>query len=70
MDVPATLLHLHHIPIPDDYDGSVLVESFVEQRPVESQAGDVGIGPTTDNVYAATESEEIIGHLRALGYVD
>jgi predicted AlkP superfamily phosphohydrolase/phosphomutase len=70
MDVPATLLHLHNVPIPEDYDGRVLAETFAERREVVFQPGDEDEGPPTNGAYSTGETEEIMSHLRALGYVD
>lgn len=70
MDVPATLLHLHHVPIPEDFDGRVLAETFAGQRDVIFQPGDRVVEPSADDAYSAGETEEIMSHLRALGYVD
>jgi predicted AlkP superfamily phosphohydrolase/phosphomutase len=74
LDVPATLLHLYSVPIPDDYDGRVLVEllesDFLSAQPVCSQPGDsVGMLPSISG-YAQAEAEDILLHLRGLGYVE
>ena len=72
LDIPATLLHLHQVPVPEDYDGQVLLEIMSEElrdRPVKKQAGD------SDRVfeevnYEEEESEILLRQLRALGYLD
>lgn len=70
MDVPATLLHLHGVPIPEDFDGRVMGETFQGQRDVTFQPGDSEDVSSQNGAYSAGETEEIMSHLRALGYVD
>lgn len=73
MDIPATLLHLNGVPIPEDYDGRVLTELFASelvQQPVQYQPGDVEVPVSTDEAYSTEEAEELMSHLRALGYLD
>jgi len=74
MDVPATLLHLYDVPIPDDFDGRPLTEAispqFLAQRPIRQQPGDRLQAQQADVLYTEEETEAIIDHLRALGYVD
>jgi hypothetical protein len=74
LDVPATLLHLYDVPIPDDYDGRVLVESlkpaFLSARPVRSQPGDPVSASQRVSEYSETEAAAILDHLRGLGYVE
>ena len=73
-DIPATLLHLHGVPIPEDYEGSVLVDTlspeFVSENPLSYQAGDAEYDAPVEDMYSPEETEEILDHLRALGYVD
>jgi predicted AlkP superfamily phosphohydrolase/phosphomutase len=73
VDVPATLLHLHGVPIPEDYDGQVLTELMsaeLRERPICYQPGDGTESPVADDTYSVKEAEEVLNHLRALGYVD
>jgi predicted AlkP superfamily phosphohydrolase/phosphomutase len=70
MDVPATLLQLYGVPLPDDYDGRVIGETLAEPAAVTYQPGDVEVEVASDGAYSTEETEEIMGHLRALGYVD
>lgn len=70
MDIPATLLQLYGVPIPDDYDGRVIGETLATQPAVTYQPGDAEVEVSSDGAYSAEETEEIMGHLRALGYVD
>jgi predicted AlkP superfamily phosphohydrolase/phosphomutase len=72
MDVPATLLHLYGVPIPEDMDGQVatgfLVDDFVHQHPVEIQPPDQdGYHPQHD--YTEDEMEQLSKHLKDLGYL-
>ncbi|MCB8968168.1 MAG: alkaline phosphatase family protein [Ardenticatenaceae bacterium] len=74
MDVPATLLHLYDVPLPDDWDGRSLTETmtpeFRDSHPVQQQPGDIESGFETIDLYSDAQTEEIIDHLRALGYLD
>ncbi len=72
MDLPATLLHLYGIPIPEDYDGQVLTElmtSKLGQQPLRYQSGDAVTMTPLDHSYSAAEEELVASHLRALGYL-
>jgi hypothetical protein len=73
MDVPATLLHIYDVPLPEDWDGRVLCELLspeLNQRPIRTQPGDAEPGALEESVYSTEEDEAMIGHLRALGYLD
>lgn len=73
MDVPATLLHLHGVPVPDDYDGRVLAELLAPElgeQQIEFQPGDRVDKGSLDGSYSSDEAEEVMNHLRALGYLD
>jgi predicted AlkP superfamily phosphohydrolase/phosphomutase len=73
MDVPATLLHLYDVPVPEDYDGRVLrefLQAELGERPVRYQSGDTLESGSSYDAYSADEAEEVLGHLRALGYLD
>ncbi|RME46123.1 MAG: hypothetical protein D6796_09440 [Caldilineae bacterium] len=74
MDIPATLLHLHGVPIPDDYDGQVLTETlqadFVAHHPIRFQAGDGEEDLPVENLYSPEEEAELVAHLQALGYLE
>jgi predicted AlkP superfamily phosphohydrolase/phosphomutase len=74
MDIPATLLYLYGVPIPDDYDGRVMVETVhpesVEKIPVTFQAGDPEQPGCVGTSYSAEEATYVMDHLRALGYVE
>ena len=74
MDIPATLLHLYGVPIPEDYDGRVMTETvtpaFAAQCPVIYQPGDQEATISLESPYSPEETEELLGHLRALGYMD
>lgn len=70
-DLPATLLYLYNIPIPQDYDGRPMTELFHTPHPIQSQPGDSPAGtPTPPTTYTDDQSAELLAHLRSLGYVD
>jgi len=72
-DIPATILHLFDVPIPDDYDGRVLnqyiTETFMAQTPIRTQTGDGELERTTDNPFTEDEMTDIEERLRDLGYM-
>ena len=73
VDVPATLLHLYDVPVPEDYDGRVLTELMSpesRERPIRSQPGDTVSPEMVGEAYTDEEAAEVVSHLRALGYVD
>jgi hypothetical protein len=74
MDLPATLLYLYGLPIPDDYDGMVMAETLapgvLDGRPITYQPGDPPTVAVADDGYSADESAEVLEHLRSLGYVE
>lgn len=73
MDLPATLLHLYGVPIPEDYDGRVMTEVMkvgARAEPVLFQPGDMPVEKVADHPYSLTEEAEIIDRLRSLGYLD
>lgn len=74
MDVPATLLYLHGVPIPEDYDGRVLsavfAPEFVLANPVTFQSGDTDSPSLVEIPYTREQEEELIQRLKALGYLE
>lgn len=74
MDVPATLLRLYDVAIPEDLDGqpldALLDPQFLQTHPLRTQPGDDITAVVVDDLYSEAETEEIVSHLRALGYVD
>lgn len=74
LDIPATLLHVHGVAIPEDWDGrsqqTSLTAEFLAENPVQQQAGDSVTFIARDAFYSDEETDEIFAHLRALGYVD
>jgi predicted AlkP superfamily phosphohydrolase/phosphomutase len=71
MDVPATLLHLYGVAVPEDFDGQVMKDTLLNgEAVIQYQPGDEEGALAWDNAFSAEETEEIMGHLRALGYVD
>jgi len=74
MDVPATLLHLYNVPVPEDWDGrsltGLMTPEFLADHPLQTQPGDPETAVLARDVYSADEADQIFDHLRALGYVD
>jgi predicted AlkP superfamily phosphohydrolase/phosphomutase len=73
MDVPATLLHIYDVPLPEDWDGHVLLDLLtpeLSRRPIRTQPGDEGLIAFSEDVYSLDEAESLRSHLRALGYLD
>jgi len=72
MDLPATLLHLHGVPIPENFDGQVLSEflaaEFMARHPIRTQAAESGESSTAVD-YSETEMQQTAEHLRDLGYL-
>lgn len=73
LDLPATLLHLYEVPIPEDYDGSVLTQvmapQFLEAHPIRSQPGDDETFDLWQLEQTSDETDELLSHLQALGYI-
>ncbi len=72
VDIPATLLHIYGVPIPEDYDGQVITELLsltLRQAPLAYQQGD-GELEVEEKTYESEEAEILFDHLRALGYLD
>jgi len=74
MDLPATLLYHYDVPVPDDYDGRVLVEAYTadfrDQQPVRRQPGDQETALPFESGYSSDEAADVLEHLRSLGYVE
>ena len=74
VDIPATLLHLYDVPIPDDYDGRVLTQAIsydhMAAHPIRSQRGDAPAAKAGVTGYTSNQEEEVARHLRALGYLE
>jgi predicted AlkP superfamily phosphohydrolase/phosphomutase len=72
-DIPATVLHLFGIPIPEDYDGRVLTEYISEElmatAEVRFQAGDRELTGDVENPFSQEEMEGLEERLRSLGYI-
>lgn len=73
MDLPATLLHLYGVPLPDDFDGRVLEEhlvaAFTSAHPIRTQAASVDVPSPAAVAYGEADEEEIVARLRDLGYL-
>jgi predicted AlkP superfamily phosphohydrolase/phosphomutase len=80
LDVPATLLHLLGLAVPEDYDGRPLADSFrdgyLAAQPVRRGAGDGAAGQSgaarqAEGVgLSEAENSLLADHLRALGYLE
>jgi predicted AlkP superfamily phosphohydrolase/phosphomutase len=74
LDIPATLLHLHGVAVPSDFDGRVLTEKLhadlLRDRPVTYQPAMAAGLRLGQDAYSAEEVDEITDHLRALGYIE
>jgi predicted AlkP superfamily phosphohydrolase/phosphomutase len=74
LDIPATLLAIYDIPIPEDFDGRPMEETFDpawrEWHPVRSQPGDPPENYRYDLAGYEQDNETLLAQLRALGYVD
>jgi predicted AlkP superfamily phosphohydrolase/phosphomutase len=73
VDIPATILHLFGVPIPEDYDGRVLTEyiseEFMAKTPVRFQEGDGELIRSTESPFSQEEMEGLAKRLRELGYI-
>ncbi|NUM47490.1 MAG: alkaline phosphatase family protein [Anaerolineales bacterium] len=72
LDIPATLLHLYGVPIPEDFDGQVLTDvlsSALRATPVKFQPVEEEI-EGQEQAYNEEDAEKLVEHLRALGYLD
>lgn len=74
MDIPATLLQLYDVPLPQDWDGRCLTDTFtpdfVAAHPPQTQPGDAPSEVSRSATYTAEETDQLVDHLRALGYMD
>jgi predicted AlkP superfamily phosphohydrolase/phosphomutase len=73
MDVPATLLHLYDVPVPEDWDGRIQLELLTPefgQRRLRRQAGDGETAMVHETGLSEEEADTLESHLRALGYLD
>ncbi len=73
IDLPATILYLLGIPVPNSFDGTVLDEILQNPVPVEytSQYNyESFIRREDDDIYSDQDQESILERLKGLGYVD
>jgi len=72
MDLPATLLHLYGVPIPEDFDGhsleEILTPEFRQQKPIRQRAAEA-IDSASSQEHSEEELEQLTEHLRGLGYL-
>ncbi len=73
VDIPTTVLHLFGVPIPQDYDGRVLMqyisEEFMATAPVRFQEGDSELARRIETPFSQEEMKSLEERLRGLGYI-
>lgn len=69
VDIPAILLHIHQVPIPEDFDGKI-PPILAGSEPIERQPGDSYPYQPLARDEDSQETEDVLDRLRALGYVD
>jgi predicted AlkP superfamily phosphohydrolase/phosphomutase len=73
VDLPATLLHLYDVPVPDDFDGELMAQTLspdLQRRSRRTQAGDAPESVSPDRLYSADQEAELVERMVALGYLD
>ncbi len=74
IDIAPTILHLLGVPVPEDMDGSVLVDAFrpefLAERPVTAGAASGTSGDDRPSGYTDEESAKVEDRLQALGYLE
>jgi len=72
VDIAPTILHTMGLPVPDDMDGRVLADAFVEDvKVIVSKTKTVEQVSTSEkDPYSKTESAEIEKRLRGIGYLE
>ena len=72
LDLPATLLHLYNVPIPEEYEGRVLSDflapDFVRRHPVRRQETGSYAG-LEEYEHTDEEMAQLTEHLKGLGYL-
>jgi predicted AlkP superfamily phosphohydrolase/phosphomutase len=75
LDVAPTMFYLMGLPIPDDFDGKILLngiaQDYLFNNPIVHQKDeDLSIDEKKDSSFTQEEQERIEEHLRSLGYMD
>lgn len=74
IDLAPTILYFLGVPIPKDMDGKVLVQPFEESFLLENQPeffdGKEQTDETDVAIYTQEEEQQVMEHLRQLGYAD
>jgi arylsulfatase A-like enzyme len=74
IDIAPTILHLLSVPVPEDMDGSVLVDAFrpefLDEHPLTAGAASGTSGDDRASGYTDEESAKVEERLQALGYLE
>ena len=72
-DLAPLLLSLYDVPLPTDFDGRLPTElmsaEFLAGHAPSLQEGDAPDGAEVSEAYSSQEAEEVLEHLKALGYL-
>ena len=71
-DLAPTILHLMGFPVPEDMDGKVLADLFLEHKEVKFVQGNAEALnlPTVENELSPEQEQELIQQLKNLGYLE
>jgi arylsulfatase A-like enzyme len=74
IDIAPSILHLLGVPVPEDMDGSVLVDAFrvefLAEHPVTAGAASGTSAGDRPSGYTDEESAKVEERLQALGYLE
>ena len=71
IDMAPTLLHMISLPVPDDMDGRVLSEIFIEPKPVKYEHIEETVSERQhDESYSDEDSDAVIKRLKSIGYLE
>jgi predicted AlkP superfamily phosphohydrolase/phosphomutase len=72
-DIPATLLFIHDVALPEDMDGQALrglLSDPLAEMPPRFQTGDDPIQAQPGHNFSDEEADQLLDHLKALGYLE